>query len=39
LRLPDGSIAAEAKGMMAEVSDQTMDAEQLKALGWKVYPD
>lgn len=39
LRLPDGSIAAEAKGLMAEVPDQTMDAEQLEALGWKVYPD
>ena len=39
LRLPDGSIAAEAKGMMAEVPDQVIDAEQLDALGWKVYPD
>ena len=39
LRLPDGSIAAEAKGMMAEVPDQAMDAEQLDELGWKVYPD
>ncbi len=39
LRLADGSIAAEAKGMMAEVPDQTMSAEQLEELGWKVYPD
>jgi uncharacterized protein (TIGR00369 family) len=39
LRLPDGSIAAEAKGMMAEVPDQAFDAEQLEALGWKIYPD
>ena len=39
LRLPDGSIAAEAMGLMAEVPDQTMEAEQLEALGWKVYPD
>jgi acyl-coenzyme A thioesterase PaaI-like protein len=39
LRLPDGSIAAEAKGMMAEVPDQAMDDKQLDALGWKVYPD
>lgn len=39
LRLPDGSIAAEAKGMMAEAPDQTMTTEQLETLGWKVYPD
>jgi acyl-coenzyme A thioesterase PaaI-like protein len=39
LRLADGSIAAEAKGMMAEVPDQAMNTEQLEALGWKVYPD
>jgi acyl-coenzyme A thioesterase PaaI-like protein len=39
LRLPDGSIAAEAKGLMAEVPDQVMNAEQLGELGWKVYPD
>lgn len=39
LRLPDGSVAAEAKGMMAEIPDQAIDAEQFEALGWKVYPD
>ena len=39
LRLPDGSIAAEAQGMMAEVPDQAIGADQFEALGWKVYPD
>ncbi len=39
LRLPDGSIAAEAKGMMVEVPAEAIDAEQIEALGWKVYPD
>jgi acyl-coenzyme A thioesterase PaaI-like protein len=39
LRLPDGSIAAETKGMLAEVPHQAFDAEQLEELGWKVYPD
>lgn len=39
LRLPDGSIAADAKGMLTDVPNQVIDAEQLEALGWKVYPD
>jgi uncharacterized protein (TIGR00369 family) len=39
LLLPDGSIGAEAEGMLMEVPDQFSSEEQLEALGWKVYPD
>jgi acyl-CoA thioesterase FadM len=38
LRLPDGTVAAEANGMM--VDDEFLeDTANLEELGWKVYPD
>lgn len=39
LVLPDGTIAAEAEGLLAENFEAGRDPEQLKALGWRVYPD
>jgi len=39
LRLPDGTLAAEAEGLLADLPDQIADQEQLEKLGWKVYPD
>jgi acyl-coenzyme A thioesterase PaaI-like protein len=38
LRLPDGSLAVEAEGMLVEVPDISVDEEELEAFGWKVYP-
>jgi len=39
LRLPDGSIGADADGVLADLWDDTLREEDLEALGWKVYPD
>lgn len=39
LRLDDGTLAAEAEGMMADFPDGHAPPEQLEALGWRVYPD
>jgi acyl-coenzyme A thioesterase PaaI-like protein len=39
LRLPDGSIAVEAEGVLVEVPDISVNEEELKAFGWKVYPE
>lgn len=39
LRLPDGTLVAEAEGMLADITDQIIDPDQFEALGWKVYPD
>ena len=39
LRLPDGKLAAEAKGMMIDIDDETLEGLDLEELGWKVYPD
>ena len=39
LRLPDGTLAADAEGLLADLPDQVADQEQLETLGWKVYPD
>ena len=39
LRLPDGTLAAEAEGLLVDLPDQIVDQEQLETLGWKVYPD
>ena len=39
LMLPDGTVAAEANGMMVDVDDVLIDGANLEGLGWKVYPD
>jgi uncharacterized protein (TIGR00369 family) len=39
LRLPDGSIGAEAEGALADLKDDSLKEEDLEELGWKVYPD
>lgn len=39
LLLPDGSLGAEAEGIMADLQEAPDEKEQLEALGWKVYPD
>ncbi len=39
IRLPDGSLAAEAEGTLAAMPEGSYDEELLEGLGWKVYPD
>ena len=39
LRLDDGTLAAEAEGMMADFPGGLAPPDQLDALGWRVYPD
>jgi acyl-coenzyme A thioesterase PaaI-like protein len=39
LLLADGSVGAEAEAILSDVPDMDLSAEQLEALGWKVYPD
>ncbi len=39
LRLPDGSLGAEAEGALADLKDDSLKEEDLESLGWKVYPD
>lgn len=39
LRLPDGSVGAEAEGVLADLKDSSINEEDLESLGWKVYPD
>ena len=39
LRLPDGTVVAEAHGMMVDVDDVLIEGANLEELGWKVYPD
>jgi acyl-coenzyme A thioesterase PaaI-like protein len=39
LLLPDGTVAAEADALLAAYSGTGDDADQLAALGWRVYPD
>jgi acyl-coenzyme A thioesterase PaaI-like protein len=38
LRLEDGSVAAEASAMLAEVPPQELAGMEPERLGWKVYP-
>ena len=39
LRLADGTVAAEANGMMVDADDVLLEGANLEDLGWKVYPD
>jgi uncharacterized protein (TIGR00369 family) len=39
LRLPDGSLGAEAEATLVDYPDRLAEGDRLKALGWKVYPD
>ncbi len=39
LRKPDGTLLADAEGMLADFPGKFGESEQLAALGWKVYPD
>jgi uncharacterized protein (TIGR00369 family) len=39
LRLPDGSVGAEAEATLVDYPDHEGDQQRLDALGWKVYPD
>jgi uncharacterized protein (TIGR00369 family) len=39
LRLPDGSIGAEAEAILVDAPFRLTDAMDLETLGWKVYPD
>ncbi len=36
---PDGTLLAEAEALLVNVPDDVVDAVDLEALGWKVYPD
>ncbi len=38
LRLEDGSVAAEASGMLMEIPPQELAKMESERLGWKVYP-
>ena len=39
LELPDGTLAANAEVLLADLPGPRAGSEQLEALGWKVYPD
>lgn len=39
LRLPDGSIGAEAEAILVDAPFQIADDMDLDALGWRVYPE
>jgi len=39
LRLPDGTIGAEAEATLVDYSDTPEDAKRLEQLGWRVYDD
>jgi acyl-coenzyme A thioesterase PaaI-like protein len=39
LRLPDGTLTADAEALLAEVPGPAVGAAKLEELGWKVYPD
>jgi hypothetical protein len=38
VRLPDGSVAAEAEATLADMPEALATPEQLAALGWRVEP-
>ncbi len=39
LNLPDGTLAAEAHAVLADIPGLPVDKDELKSLGWKVDPD
>jgi acyl-coenzyme A thioesterase PaaI-like protein len=39
IRLPDGSLGAEAEALMVDYPEPFIDEDELELLGWKVYPD
>jgi acyl-coenzyme A thioesterase PaaI-like protein len=39
LRLPDDSVAADVKAILADQVDTPISEADLEALGWRVYPD
>jgi acyl-coenzyme A thioesterase PaaI-like protein len=39
LRLPDDSVGADVKAVLADQIDTPISEDDLEALGWKVYPD
>ena len=39
IRLPDGTLGAEAEATMAHLEGFAVDADQLNNLGWRIYPD
>jgi uncharacterized protein (TIGR00369 family) len=39
VRLPDGSVAAEAELILVPMVDGTLPDDDLEALGWRVYED
>jgi acyl-coenzyme A thioesterase PaaI-like protein len=39
VRLPDGTVAAEAEGMLILMESLDLGSETLEQLGWKIYPD
>jgi uncharacterized protein (TIGR00369 family) len=39
IRLPDGSLAAEAEATLATVEGPGMTPAELEEVGWRVYPD
>jgi acyl-coenzyme A thioesterase PaaI-like protein len=39
IRLPDGSLGAEAEALMVDYPEPFVEGDELERLGWKVYPD
>lgn len=39
IRLPDGTLGAEAEATMAHLDGFGVDTDQLNNLGWRIYPD
>ncbi len=39
IRLPDGSVGAEAEALLVDYPDPFAEEGELDRLGWKVYPD
>lgn len=39
IRLPDGTVAAEAEITLAQIPKEYVPDTDLEALGWRVYPD
>ncbi len=39
IRLPDGSLGAEAEATLVDIPGFEMNSEELKQLGWEIYPE